>query len=767
SLESISSKLVDLDDDNELEIILSTSDGQVYAFRHDGAVMPGFPVSTDPLPGVPGCCSQAYDGDASNGEVPIVGSSVIGGVSVGDIDDDGVQEICSGSYDGKLYCWKADGTRQPGFPVSTDIGTTRDPYSGALVPNAKGEPVLVVPALADFDGDRKLELVAGAWDQKLYVWNSDGTRRAPFPIEVFDAAQTSGVSTKRPEYIISVPVVADIDDDGDIEMVFGTNETYGTPNIAGQGGSGRLYAVDEHGSIEAGWPVALPSLSPDAVPLVAEGIGTSPAAADIDDDGTLEIATGLLVGDATVFNHDGSVFATMSGALGGTGPGGDGDEETAEGGLGKPSDAPVHYYVAHPAFSDIDLDGQIDLMAGTVGNGIAGLAVGSGTPTPFDHYFSVWNATTAAHKPAFPRVVEDWQFFTSASVADLDGAAGGLPEMLVSSGGYWVHAFNALGLEPSGWPKFTGQWVISTPLVGDIDDDGDVEVVVFTRLGNLFVWDMPGDVCAAGNDQWRTFHHDEHSTGVLGTDTRRPARIDDLAIAVDAGNVVLAWAAPGDDGRCGTAAEYELLASDQPITYANAGAATPISLPAPQAGGSEESTTFEPFPGEKFYALRAVDEAGNRGPLTQVAFLADLVVRRVKIKRDAATGQGTLVAKLQGGLDLAGLGLIGETLSLDLADDDGSFFAATVSAAHQDVNASGNGARFGDKSGLLAGGVRRMRLRSRADGGFSLSLVAREVDLSDAAPGTLTATFEIGGVPMVATSTLRAIDAAGTRLAAP
>ncbi|HYC00153.1 MAG TPA: S8 family serine peptidase [Candidatus Limnocylindrales bacterium] len=767
SLESISSKLVDLDGDNKLEIILSTADGQVYAFREDGSVLPGFPVATDPLPALPTCCSPAYDGEESNGEVPVVGSSLIGGVSVGDIDDDGMQEICSGSYDGKVYCWNADGGVQDGFPVSTDIGATRDQYSGVQKPNAKGEPVLVVPALVDFDGDRKLELVAGAWDQKLYVWNSDGTRRAPFPVAIYDPASSSGVSSKRPEYIISVPVVADIDDDGDIEMVFGTNETYGTPNIAGQGGSGRLYAVDEHGSIEPGWPVALPSLSPDAVPLVAEGVGTSPAAADIDGDGTLEIASGLLVGDATVFNHDGSVFATMNGAMGSTGAGGDGDEETAEGGLGKPSDAPVHYYVAHPSFSDVDLDGQVDLMAGTVGNGIAGLAIGSGTPTPFDHYFSVWNAATAAHKPAFPRVVEDWQFFTSASVADVDGAPGGLPEMLVSSGGYWVHAFNALGLEPAGWPKFTGQWVISTPLVGDIDDDGDLEVVVSTRLGNIFVWDMAGDACAAVNDQWRTFHHDEHNTGALGTDTRRPARIDDLSLVLDQGNVVLAWTAPGDDGRCGTAASYELLASDAPITYANASAATPISLPAPQDSGSEESTTFAPMPEERFYAVRAVDEAGNRGPLAQVASVPDFAVRRVRIERSAITGEGSLLVKLQASIDLASLGLIGQTLSVTLADESGPFFTATVEAADQEVRASGTSARFFDRSGTLAEGVRRMRVVSSAAGRSSVMMAAKDVDLSGAAPGPLVVTLELAGIPMTAASDLRAVDAAMTRLVAP
>ena len=74
-----------------------------------------------------------------------------------------------------------------------------------------------------------MELAAGAFDQKMYVWRSDGTRFAPWPIAIYDAGSTGGVNPVDPEEIISLPLIADIDADGIQELVFGTNETYSTP----------------------------------------------------------------------------------------------------------------------------------------------------------------------------------------------------------------------------------------------------------------------------------------------------------------------------------------------------------------------------------------------------------------------------------------------------------------------------------------------------------------------------------------------------------
>jgi hypothetical protein len=645
SIESIGgSALVDLDGDNALDIIFSTADGQVHAFRHDGSEVTGFPVSSDPVADLPTCCSAAFDGNPNNGEVPVTSASLTGGVAVADIDSDGVQEICAGSYNGRVYCWNADGTPQPGFPVETDLGTTVDQYSGAHLANTRGEAVLAPPTLEDLDGDGELEIIAGAFDQQMYIWRSDGTRLAPWPLAIFDSAQVAGIDPVRPSEIISSPVVADIDDDGAMEIVFGTNEVYATPNLAGQGGSARLYAYESDGTLESGWPVSIVSLAPDAVPLVATGAGTSLIAADIDGDDTLEIAGGILLSDATLLNHDGSTFATMLGAFTSLGLGGDGEETTAEGGLGRATDTPVHYYVGLGAFADVDDNGQLDYMVGTIGNAVAGLAVGSGIPTPFDHFFSVWNAMTGVQRASFPRVMEDWQFYTGPAVVDIDGAPDGLPEMIVASGGYFVHAFKGGGTEPAGWPKNVGQWVVSSPSVGDVDGDGLLEVVVATRLGDIHVWDTAAAAC--GSAPWRKALHDEWNTGVFGKDTRRPARIDDLAaVQVGTGSVMLTWTAVGDDGDCGTADTYELWASAAPIDESNFTSATAVAAPSPAPAGTAEQFTFPLPPGARYFALRAVDGEGNAGPIAIAGPLSGCGTPQAGCKQPVESGRTFLLLK--------------------------------------------------------------------------------------------------------------------------
>jgi len=78
-----------------------------------------------------------------------------------------------------------------------------------------------------------------------------------------------------------------------------------------------------------------------------------------------------------------------------------------------------------------------------------------------------------------------------------------------------VHAFNRLGREPRGWPKFTGHWLAASPAVGDVDGDGKLEVVINSREGLLFVWDTKGPVKVQGRSalQWPKYHHDLRNSG--------------------------------------------------------------------------------------------------------------------------------------------------------------------------------------------------------------------------------------------------------------
>jgi hypothetical protein len=89
-------------------------------------------------------------------------------------------------------------------------------------------------------------------------------------------------------------------------------------------------------------------------------------------------------------------------------------------------------------------------------------------------------------------------------------------------------------------------------------------------------------------------------------------------------SVILEWTAPGDDGQIGLARAYMIRYSTEPITGANFDRATAVQrVPRPGAPGSRESFTVDGLvPDTRYYfALRTLDEAGNRSVLSNLATL--------------------------------------------------------------------------------------------------------------------------------------------------
>jgi hypothetical protein len=90
-------------------------------------------------------------------------------------------------------------------------------------------------------------------------------------------------------------------------------------------------------------------------------------------------------------------------------------------------------------------------------------------------------------------------------------------------------------------------------------------------------------------------------------------------------NDVLTFTAPGDDWNSGTAAKYEVRRSSRPITQDNFAAAASVNPgQQPKAAGSHETLTIPHLAGMDFYALRAIDAAGNIGPLQVLSGAAGL-----------------------------------------------------------------------------------------------------------------------------------------------
>jgi subtilisin family serine protease len=106
-------------------------------------------------------------------------------------------------------------------------------------------------------------------------------------------------------------------------------------------------------------------------------------------------------------------------------------------------------------------------------------------------------------------------------------------------------------------------------------------------------------------------------------DSIPPGSIANLTTSdANGSRIDLHWTATGDDGASGQASSYEIRRSSAPITPLNFDAATPVpNTLRPQTAGSPETfrVTGLNFTTTYYFALRALDEYSNRGPVSNGA----------------------------------------------------------------------------------------------------------------------------------------------------
>jgi hypothetical protein len=449
---------VDLDGDGDLDLVIQEYTGRLMVFEQ--------------LPPAGGEVRWAYRPEW------------LEGVDVGewyrfvDVDGDGNPDLLGEepfSYI-RLYRNVGSGSRPPAFELVADT-----------LLDAAGSPIYSdrqnIPNAADLDCDGRLDLLLGrtvgtiSHYEAVQPMASGEVPRFELRTDRFEGIEIVGVAgpqlppggspagpggTPPPggsRHGANTMALADYDGDGDLDLFWGDFFEPG------------LLLIENTGSCENPVLTGTPLPFPPNDPVRTSGYN-APTFGDVDGDGELELLVGVLGG---AFNANGTTVDNLLYY-----------ERTPEGWelLGRRYIGQIDVGgESVPSLVDLDGDGDLDLV---VGNKIDPADPSTSTL----HFFENVGGASAPSFRLRGTLDVGHGFHKAPALGDLDGD--GLVDMLLGTFGDEVHYFRNRGtpdaprfvLEDSAFVKLT-RGSNSTPVLGDLDGDGDLDLLVGEASGTI------------------------------------------------------------------------------------------------------------------------------------------------------------------------------------------------------------------------------------------------------------------------------------------
>jgi len=413
---AVNISFVDLDGDMDQDAFIGQSNGTMLYYRNDDGAMVKADTADNPFAGIK------------------IGDGSFASPTFTDVDGDGDMDAVVGKYDGMIAYYLNDGGT---FTEQTNGADDPSPFADLSV----GEQAS--PTFADWDGDGDMDLIVGNKSGELaYFRNDDGTFITVDASENPFAGLNLGFE--------ATPTLGDVDGDGDLDLVSGDQD------------GGLSYHLNDEGTLNR--------IERNTIGMGEDlSINASHAFGDIDGDGDHDLARGSFEGRVTVFLNDGGVFSPA--------PINPLDSNNVSVG-----------YISQPAFADIDADGDVDAFIGSYQNDITYLSNDAGAFTIGEADANPFTGIDAGDN-------ESISFVDFDGDGDMDAFIGnkiGQVQYFENTDGVFaaaaVNPFDGVSFEVEGNPNHPVQTAFA-----DMDGDGDMDGYFGQIDGTMRIFANNGD----------------------------------------------------------------------------------------------------------------------------------------------------------------------------------------------------------------------------------------------------------------------------------